>query len=63
MDNIEILADLCSSVNFAIKSGDWKVDGRNDPDYILSVASATLEQEGWHLDGITGDEWLEDLTK
>lgn len=47
MKKIEHIAALVNTMNTAIKSGDWKVDGACDPEIYLSMAEAMLEQEGW----------------
>ena len=60
MTRMEIIAELCETVRTAIKAGDWRVDGACDPDAILSMSEARLEQEGWRKDGLTGEEWIKE---
>lgn len=38
-----IIAQLTETITAAIESGDWKVDGANDPDSILKMARRHLE--------------------
>lgn len=37
---------LLETVEAAIKSGDWKVDGACDPDLAIRIARVALEQPG-----------------
>jgi hypothetical protein len=37
-----VLAELVRSVETAVRTGDWKVDGANDPDAVLGRARKAL---------------------
>ncbi len=52
------LARLVETVEQAIESGDWKVDGACDPDSDLEYARATLRRNGWRQNSID-ESWME----
>ena len=53
----ETLRELVEGVNQAIENGDWKVDGRCDPDMVLTRAESILLKCGYRKDGLTGTEF------
>jgi len=54
----ETLKELVESVEHAIRTGDWDVDGRNDPEMVLSRAESILKDCGYRRDGLTGEEFI-----
>lgn len=40
-----IIENLLETIRVAINSGDWKVDGANDPDLIIYTATSYLERK------------------
>ena len=60
MTQLEIIKGLVEVIEQAIRSGDWKVDGACDPDFILEEARDTLRGAGYVTDGITGETWFLD---
>jgi hypothetical protein len=54
----DILAQLVETVEQAIRSGDWDVDGRNDPDMILYRSESILKEYGYRRDSLSGEEFL-----
>lgn len=52
--SLDVLAQLVETVEQAIQNGDWKVDGRCDPEIILHHAEAVLKKHGYRRDGLTG---------
>lgn len=52
-----LIADLLDSINEAILSGDWYVDGANDPDSLLYTASIFLKDRGWTQNTID-NSWM-----
>jgi hypothetical protein len=57
----EIIRQLVESIEQAISSQDWLVDGANDPDSILKQAEELLESHGYRRDSLTGIEFIGDL--
>ena len=55
----ETLKELVETVEQAIRTGDWDVDGRNDPDMILHRAESILKKCGYRRDGLTGEEFID----
>jgi hypothetical protein len=53
----ETLRELVEGVNHAIEIGDWKVDGRCDPDMVLTRAESILLNCGYRKDELTGTEF------
>ena len=53
------LARLVETVERAIESGDWKVDGACDPDSDLEYARHVLRSRGWVQNSIDGCWMLE----
>ena len=60
MTQLEMIVELVTCMEQAIRSGDWKVDGACDPDHLLEEASEMLTDAGYRRDGITGQEWILD---
>lgn len=58
MTQLEMIIRLTETMEAAIRSGDWVVDGACDPDMILSEANDMLETAGYVRDGITGECWV-----
>lgn len=54
----ELIKALLECVEQAIRTGDWNVDGRNDPDMILERAEGILIEAGYRRDGWTGEEFI-----
>lgn len=52
----ESLRELFEAINIAIKIGDWKVDGRCDPDSALFRAESILIECGYRQDELTNEE-------
>ena len=52
-----VLAGLLQIVCAAIEIGDWKVDGRCDPDTELHRAAQALRNRGWTQNSID-DSWI-----
>lgn len=59
-NEFETLKELAESVLLAIDSGDWKVDGRNDPELILDRVNRIMTRRGYTLDGLMGLEYVRD---
>lgn len=59
-ETTELIVRLLSSMEAAIESGDWKVDGANDPDCVMHNADRFLRNSGYTRDGLTGTEWIKD---
>jgi len=59
-EEIETLKDLAESVLLAIDSGDWNVDGRNDPEIYLDRIKRIMARNGYTLDGLCGLEYVRD---
>lgn len=57
---IKCLAYFLTTVEQAIKSGDWKVDGACDPDTAMKWAEHFLTDAGYHRNGISG-EWQREI--
>ena len=57
-DRDQVIIDLLEVMAMAISSGDWKVDGACDPDYVIERAKYYLREHGWRTDGITGECWI-----
>lgn len=57
-ETTEALRSLLETVEMAIKMGDWKVDGRCDPDMELYRAEVALIDNGYRRDGLTGEEFI-----
>jgi len=55
---LQILKDLAESVLFAIDSGDWQVDGRNDPELCLERVKTIMARNGYKLDELCGYEFV-----
>lgn len=55
---LEILKNLLETVECAIRIGDWKVDGRCDPDMIIERAESVLLANGYRRDSLTGEEFI-----
>ena len=53
----DALARLVETVERAIASGDWKVDGACDPDIDLEYARRVLRARGWVQNSID-DSWM-----
>ena len=53
---LKCLAYFLNTVEQAIKSNDWKVDGACDPDTAIKWAEHCLIDAGYHRNGISG-EW------
>jgi len=53
----ETLRELVEGVNQAIENGDWKVDGRCDPDMVLTRAETILLNCGYRKDELTGTKF------
>lgn len=53
----DALARLVETVERAIASGDWKVDGACDPDSDLEYARCVLRARGWVQNSID-DSWM-----
>ena len=54
----ESLKSLVEIIEHAIRIGDWKVDGRCDPDMELYRAEQILLDNGYRRDSITGEEFI-----
>ena len=54
----EALRSLVETIEFAIRIGDWKVDGRCDPDMELHRAKKILLDNGYRRDSLTGEEFI-----
>lgn len=57
-EETDIIMQLVETIGSAIISGDWKVDGVNDPDAIMRRACAYLEQMGYVPDCVTGETFI-----
>lgn len=56
MSSLNCMADLLNCVTAAISAKDWVVDGACDPEFIISACEATLRENGFVQNGISG-EW------
>lgn len=56
-DASETIALLVETMVAAIKSGEWKADGANDPNAALLRATRYLERRGYVSDGNAGETW------
>jgi len=54
----EILARLLETVEQAIMVGDWKVDGRCDPDMIMHKAESILIDNGYRRESVNGEDFF-----
>ena len=52
------LARLLETVEQAIESGDWKVDGTCDPDATITYAKHVLQSDGWRQNSID-ESWIQ----
>lgn len=48
----EIIIGLVEAIEQSIEIGDWKIDGRCDPDMILSAAKEYLREKGFQRNSI-----------
>lgn len=56
----EIIKNLVLTMEAAIRSGDWKVDGACDPDGLIREAEDYLSRFGYRRDGLTGTEFIKE---
>lgn len=52
------LARMLETVERAIASGDWKVDGACDPDANIAYAKHVLQSDGWKQNSID-ESWIQ----
>lgn len=52
------LARMLETVEHAIASGDWKVDGACDPDVNIAYAKHVLQGAGWEQNSID-ESWMQ----
>ena len=54
----KIIISLINCIESAIEIGDWKVDGRCDPEMPLEYAKQHLRNAGYTEDSFTKSEWF-----
>ena len=54
MNKEQCIANLLETMQQAIDSGDWKVDGACDPDVFMRQAEYVLRSSGWTQNAIDG---------
>lgn len=54
---LEIILNLLDVIETAIKSGDWVVDGANDPDIVINQTHRYLRSRGYVQNSIDGS-WM-----
>ena len=54
MNKEQCIANLLETMQQAIESGDWTVDGACDPDVFMRQAEYVLRSSGWTQNAIDG---------